>query len=75
MDRLSNNNTCWNAGRFNVNLNLYSAFSIRRDQMPKLKKALQKAVFDVLDEYQDDNGDCVEQIFLSSFRTPLEIQQ
>ena len=56
-----------------VNLNLYSAFSIRRDQMPKLKKALQKAVFDVLDEYQDDNGDCVEQIFLSSFRTPMEI--
>jgi hypothetical protein len=58
-----------------INLNVYSAFSIRREQMSKFKQALQKAVFDVLDEFQDDDGDCVEQIFLSSFRTPMEFRE
>lgn len=58
-----------------ANLNVYSAFSIRREQMYKFKQTLQKAVFDVLDEFQDDDGDCVEQIFLSAFRAPVDFKE
>jgi uncharacterized protein (TIGR02147 family) len=53
-------------------LGIYSAFSVRREKIGELKKSLEAALFEVLDEYQDDSGDCVEQVFLSLFRRPLE---
>lgn len=53
------------------NLNIYSAFSVRLAKIPELKKSLEKAVMDVLDEYQDDSGDCIEQVFVSLFRQPM----
>lgn len=54
-----------------LNLNVYSALSVKRDKIPQLKKDLEKALFAVLDEYQEDNGDCVEQVFVSLFRKPV----
>jgi uncharacterized protein (TIGR02147 family) len=48
-------------------LNVYSAFSVRREKALELKAKLEKALFEVLDEYQDDEGECVEQVFLSLF--------
>jgi predicted transcriptional regulator len=56
------------------NLNTYSAFSMRRERIGDLKKSLEAALFAVLDEYQDDKGDCVEQVFVSLFNGPMEKQ-
>ncbi len=53
------------------NLNIYSAFSVNRNRVFDLKKDLEKALMSVLDEYQDDSGDSVEQVFLSLFNTPI----
>lgn len=54
------------------NLNFYSAFSIKKKDLPQLKKDLQSAIVNILDEYQNDDGDCVEQIFVSLFQNPLD---
>ncbi len=54
------------------NLNVYSAFSIRRSQIPKFKKRLREALEKVMDEFQDDSGESIQQVFISSFRKPLE---
>lgn len=43
----------------------YTAFSTNEAKLPELKKRLQAAVFDVLDEFQVDDGDCVRQIFFT----------
>ncbi len=50
-------------------LTVYSAFSIRQDRLPALKKSLQEAIFEVMDQYQDDRGDTVEQVFITLFRS------
>ena len=54
------------------NLNYYCAFSMDHSELPQLKKALHEAITDILDQYQVDEGDCVEQIYLSLFSNPLE---
>ncbi|MEZ0392241.1 MAG: DUF4423 domain-containing protein [Pseudobdellovibrionaceae bacterium] len=54
------------------NLNIYSAFSIHRSRIPELKKEFQQAFEDILEKFQDDEGDAVEQVFISLFRTPFD---
>lgn len=56
-----------------TNLTLYSAFSVQKEQLPLLKQKLQEAVFDVLDEFQVDSGNQVQQIFVSLYGNPMEI--
>ena len=46
----------------------YSAFSLSRSEVFKFKKDLKEAVFEVLDNYQKDEGDIVvEQVFLGAW--------
>lgn len=56
-----------------TNLTVYSAFSVQKEQLPLLKQRLQEAVFDVLDEFQVDRGNQVQQIFLSLHGKPMEL--
>jgi hypothetical protein len=53
-----------------TNFVFYSAFSVRRSEMPNLKARLQEAILDVLDEFQDDTGEKVEDIFVSLTSRP-----
>ena len=46
-----------------ANTIFYTAFSTDAVRLPELKKRLKAAIFDVLDEFQVDDGDCVRQIF------------
>ena len=50
-----------------TSLTVYSAFSVHSSKRLALKERLQEAVFEVMDEFQDDSGDHVEQIFLNLF--------
>ncbi len=43
----------------------YSAFSVKSRRLPDLKEKLKERIFEVLNEYQDDDGDTVEQLFIS----------
>lgn len=52
-------------------LTVYSAFSVQKNHLPQLKKKLQAAIYGVLDEYQDDRGNCVQQIFISLHGNPF----
>lgn len=54
-----------------TNLTIYSAFSVRREQIPLLKDRLEAAIFEVLDEFQVDAGNQVQQVFLSMHGQPL----
>lgn len=53
-------------------LTVYSAFSVQKRNLPELKKKLQAAIYGVLDEYQDDRGNNVQQIFISLHGNPLQ---
>lgn len=48
------------------NLVFYSAFSVQSQQLPIFKEKLREAVLSVLDQFQNDNGDSVQQVFLCS---------
>lgn len=52
-------------------LNMYSAFSMRRERAFDFKKDLERAVMDIVDQYQDDEGDVVEQLFVNFFKNPV----
>ncbi|GEM_PF-1403840 len=41
----------------------YTAFSMQAHQLPELKEKLREAIFAVLDQFQDDKGDCVHEVF------------
>ncbi|MES2802457.1 MAG: helix-turn-helix transcriptional regulator [Bdellovibrionota bacterium] len=45
---------------------MYSAFSIDSQNLLQFKEKLRAAVFSVMDEYQSDKGDKVQQLFLCS---------
>ncbi|WII72231.1 hypothetical protein QJS83_17345 [Bdellovibrio sp. 22V] len=42
----------------------YTAFSIQSHQLPEFKEKLREAILSVLDQYQDDKGDTVHEVFL-----------
>ncbi|WP_413612977.1 hypothetical protein [Bdellovibrio sp. HCB-110] len=42
----------------------YTAFSLQSHQLPEFKEKLREAIFGVLDQYQDDKGDSVHEVFL-----------
>lgn len=44
----------------------YSAFSIPKKHLPNLKKELQTQMLEIIDRYQDDSGEHVQQVFLCS---------
>ncbi|KHD89665.1 MAG: hypothetical protein OM95_00875 [Bdellovibrio sp. ArHS] len=46
------------------NFVFYTAFSIPSHQLAEFKDKLREAIFGVLDQYQDDRGDCVHEVFL-----------
>jgi hypothetical protein len=50
---------------------VYSAFSVSRQQMEIIKERLSSVIFEVLDEFQDDDGDGVQQLFISVFDNPF----
>lgn len=45
----------------------YTALSIRSSRVRALKERLREVIFEVLDEYQDDEGDRVEQLFVALY--------
>lgn len=48
----------------NKNNIFYTAFSTQSHFLPEIKEKLREAIFNVLDQYQDDRGDCVHEVFL-----------
>lgn len=46
------------------NLLVYSAFSLNRSNLGKFRERLREAAYDIMDEFQDDAGDCVHQVFI-----------
>lgn len=48
-------------------LTIYSAFSVQKSKMMALKARLREAILEVMDEFQDDSGDQVEQLFVNLF--------
>ena len=56
-------------------LTIYSAFSVHRENLPQLKDKLQAAIFAVLDQFQDDQGDLVQQVFISLHQTPFSVNE
>jgi uncharacterized protein (TIGR02147 family) len=53
-------------------LNLYFALSLDSNKMNNFKESLKLAVLKVLDEFQDDKGDKVVQVYCHSSFTPFE---
>lgn len=45
---------------------VFSAFSIDSDRVSLFQERLQEAVFELMDEFQSDNGDHVQQVFFST---------
>lgn len=45
---------------------VFSAFSIDAKRIPKFKKELMDAIYSVMDKYQNDAGDSVQQVFVCS---------
>lgn len=43
---------------------LFTSFSMQSHQLPELKEKLREAIFGVLDQFQDDRGDCVHEVFV-----------
>lgn len=50
-----------------ANTIFYTAFSTDTARLPALKKRLNAAIFEVLDEFQVDDGDCVRQMFFVEY--------
>lgn len=50
-----------------ANTIFYTAFSTDEARLPALKKRLNAAIFEVLDEFQVDDGDCVRQMFFVAY--------
>ena len=50
-----------------TSLTVYSAFSVHSSKRMALRERLQEALYEVMDEFQDDSGDKVEQIYLNLF--------
>lgn len=48
-----------------ANTVFYTAYSTDAVRLPELKKRLKAAIFEVLDEFQVDDGDCVRQLFFA----------
>ena len=52
-------------------LSIYSAFSVRSENVPDLKIKLQAAIYGILDDFQDDSGNQVQQVFISLHGNPF----
>jgi len=48
------------------NLVFYTAFSLQSHQIDKFNEKLREAIYGVIDEFQTDNGDAIQQVFLGS---------
>lgn len=46
------------------NLLVYSAFTISRSNLTKFRERLREAAYEIMDEFQDDSGDSVHQVFI-----------
>jgi hypothetical protein len=51
---------------------LYSAFSVKRERMPQFKAELLEVIFELIDRYQEEPGDTVRQLFISSMGAKTE---
>lgn len=49
------------------NLVFYTAFSMDCDRSTQLKERLREAIFQVFDEFQNDDGDCVKQMMFALY--------
>lgn len=43
----------------------YGAFSVSKSSVPKIKRKIQQSVLSILDEFQDDDAEHVEQIYIN----------
>ncbi len=50
-----------------LNALFFTAFSTSSNRLPELRTKLKDAIFNVLDEYQVDDGDCVRQLLFSLY--------
>jgi hypothetical protein len=55
--------------KMNQDLFYYAAFTVNKSSITKIKKRIQQAVLSILDEYQDDDADQVEQIYINMMGT------